>query len=96
MQKPSQPAVFADSAHPEPCRRRTLSRLYELLELYETSFQYICLLGRTAKTQAHPELTRVRAEVKELLQKAVKKLPPIRTWPRSGAVGSALIFFAIT
>lgn len=42
----------------------------KLLEVYEELFQYICCLNRTAKTQAHPEFLRVRAEVKELLEQA--------------------------
>jgi type IV/VI secretion system ImpK/VasF family protein len=39
----------------------------KLLEIYEDLFQYICRLNRMAKTQAHPEYTRVRTEVKTLL-----------------------------
>jgi type IV/VI secretion system ImpK/VasF family protein len=45
----------------------------KLLELYEDFFQYICCLRRAAKAQAHPELPRVRAEVKELLEKASQR-----------------------
>jgi type IV/VI secretion system ImpK/VasF family protein len=39
----------------------------KLLDLYEDLFQYVCCLNRMAKTQAHPEYARVRAEVKDLL-----------------------------
>jgi type IV/VI secretion system ImpK/VasF family protein len=42
----------------------------KLLEIYEGLFQYICCLNRTSKTQAHPELARVRSEVRELLEQA--------------------------
>lgn len=44
----------------------------KLLELYEDLFQYICCLNRTAKTQAHPEFSRVRAEVKELMAQVAR------------------------
>jgi len=44
----------------------------KLLELYEDFFQYICCLMRAAKTAAHPDFTRVRSEIKELLEKAAR------------------------
>ena len=44
----------------------------KLLELYEDFFQYICRLNRSAKTQAHPEYGRVRVEIKDLLEQAVR------------------------
>ena len=44
----------------------------KLLELYEDLFQYVCRLNRAAKTPAHPEYGRVRSEVKDLLQQAVR------------------------
>jgi type IV/VI secretion system ImpK/VasF family protein len=44
----------------------------KLLELYEDLFQYVCRLNRAAKTPAHPEYARVRSEVKDLLQQAVR------------------------
>ena len=39
----------------------------KLLELYEALFQYVCRLNRSAKGQTHPDFSRVRAEVKTLL-----------------------------
>jgi type IV/VI secretion system ImpK/VasF family protein len=44
----------------------------KLLELYEELFQYIARLNRVAKTQAHPEYARVRAEIKDLLEKVIR------------------------
>jgi type IV/VI secretion system ImpK/VasF family protein len=44
----------------------------KLIELYEDLFQYVCRLNRAAKTPAHPEYARVRSEVKDLLQQAVR------------------------
>jgi type IV/VI secretion system ImpK/VasF family protein len=44
----------------------------KLLELYEDLFQYVCRLNRAAKTPAHPEYARVRAEIKDLLDGAVR------------------------
>jgi type IV/VI secretion system ImpK/VasF family protein len=44
----------------------------KLLEIYEDVFQYICRLNRVAKTQAHPDYARVRAELKDLLEQAVR------------------------
>lgn len=40
----------------------------KLLELYEALFQYICRLNRAAKTPSHPEFSRIRAELKTLLE----------------------------
>ncbi len=44
----------------------------KLLELYEDLFQYICRLNRAAKTQAQPDYVRVRTELKDLLDQAVR------------------------
>jgi len=44
----------------------------KLLEIYEDLFQYICRLNRIAKTQTQPDYARVRAEVKDLLEQAVR------------------------
>ena len=44
----------------------------KLLEIYEELFQYICRLNRAAKTQVHPEFARVRVEIKDLLEQAVR------------------------
>jgi type VI secretion system protein ImpK len=44
----------------------------KLLEVYEDLFQYVCCLLRAAKTQTHPEATRVRSEVKELLDQTAR------------------------
>jgi type VI secretion system protein ImpK len=44
----------------------------KLLDLYEDFFQYICRLNRVAKTQAHPEYARVRAEIKDLLEQVIR------------------------
>jgi type IV/VI secretion system ImpK/VasF family protein len=41
----------------------------KLLELYEEIFQYIARLNRATKAQAHPEYARVRAEIKDLLDR---------------------------
>lgn len=38
-----------------------------LLEIYEDLFQYACRLNRAAKTEAHPDFARVRAEVRTML-----------------------------
>jgi type IV/VI secretion system ImpK/VasF family protein len=46
----------------------------KLLEIYEDFFQYVCCLHRAAKTQAHPEMTRVRSEIKELLEKTSRNV----------------------
>jgi type IV/VI secretion system ImpK/VasF family protein len=43
-----------------------------LLEIYEELFQYICRLNRAAKTDAHPEFARVRAEVKTMLDEITR------------------------
>jgi type IV/VI secretion system ImpK/VasF family protein len=40
----------------------------KLLELYEALFQYLCRLNRVAKSQSHPDLARVRSELKNLLE----------------------------
>ena len=40
----------------------------KLLELYESLFQYICRLNRMARTQSHPDIGRVRAELKSLFE----------------------------
>ena len=37
-----------------------------LLEAYEDLFQYVCRLNRAAKTDAHPDFSRVRSEVKTM------------------------------
>jgi type IV/VI secretion system ImpK/VasF family protein len=39
----------------------------KLLELYEGLFQYICRLNRASKGQTHPEYSRVRSEIKGLI-----------------------------
>ena len=44
----------------------------KLIEIYEELFQYLCRLNRVAKTQAQPEYARVRSEIKELLEQAVR------------------------
>src|SRR5580765_3605363 len=41
-----------------------------IIELYEDLFQYLCRLNRIAKTQAQPDYTRVRSEIKELIEQA--------------------------
>jgi type IV/VI secretion system ImpK/VasF family protein len=67
----------------------------KLLELYEDFFQYICCLSRTAKTQAHPDMTRVRSEIKELLQQAGKNASADpRLAQQAARVELPLIFFA--
>jgi type VI protein secretion system component VasF len=67
----------------------------KLLELYEDFFQYICCLLRAAKTQAHPELTRVRSEVKELLEKAARSAgSDARLAAQVSKTELPLIFFA--
>ena len=43
-----------------------------LLELYEELFQYACRLNRAAKTDAHPDVARVRAEVKTMLDEITR------------------------
>jgi type IV/VI secretion system ImpK/VasF family protein len=43
-----------------------------LLELYEELFQYACRLNRAAKTDAHPDFARVRAEVKTMLDEITR------------------------
>ena len=43
-----------------------------LLEIYEELFQYACRLNRAAKTDAHPDVTRVRAEVKTMLDEITR------------------------
>jgi type IV/VI secretion system ImpK/VasF family protein len=40
----------------------------KLLELYEVLFQYICRLNRAAKTNTRLEFSRIRAEIKNLLE----------------------------
>src|SRR5271168_3364587 len=45
-----------------------------LLEIYEELFQYVCRLNRAAKTDAHPDYARVRAEVKTLLEEITRKV----------------------
>ena len=44
----------------------------KLLDLYEDIFQYVCKLNRAAKTQAHPELARVRGDLKVLLEQPAR------------------------
>jgi type IV/VI secretion system ImpK/VasF family protein len=44
----------------------------KLLEQYEDLFQYMCRLNRVTRTQAQPEPTRVRSEVKELLEQVFR------------------------
>jgi type IV/VI secretion system ImpK/VasF family protein len=67
----------------------------KLLELYEDFFQYICCLLRAAKTQAHPEPTRVRSELKELLEKAARSAgSDNRLAAQATKVELPLIFFA--
>src|SRR3954452_16685004 len=39
----------------------------KVLELYEDLFQYICRLNRVATTEAQPDYTRVRSEIKTIL-----------------------------
>jgi type IV/VI secretion system ImpK/VasF family protein len=39
----------------------------KLLQLYESLFQYVCRLNRSAKTEAQPDYARVRSEVNSLL-----------------------------
>ncbi len=41
----------------------------KLLELYEDIFQYVCRLNRVAKTQVQPEFSRIRFEIKDLLER---------------------------
>jgi type IV/VI secretion system ImpK/VasF family protein len=67
----------------------------KLLELYEDYFQYICCLLRAAKTQAHPEFTRVRSEIKELLEKAAQSAASdARLSAQVSKVELPLVFFA--
>jgi type IV/VI secretion system ImpK/VasF family protein len=42
----------------------------KLLEIYEDFFQYVCRMNRAGRAQAPLEFSRVRSEIKELLQKA--------------------------
>jgi type IV/VI secretion system ImpK/VasF family protein len=42
----------------------------KLLEIYENLFQYVCRLNRASRTQAQPEYTRVRSEIKDLFAEA--------------------------
>jgi type IV/VI secretion system ImpK/VasF family protein len=44
----------------------------KLLDTYEEFFQYICRLNRVAKTPAQPEYSRVRAEIKDLLEQLIR------------------------
>jgi type IV/VI secretion system ImpK/VasF family protein len=39
----------------------------KLLEIYEELFQFVCRLNRVAKTEAHPDYGRIRAEVRTVL-----------------------------
>lgn len=39
----------------------------KLLEIYEDLFQFVCRLNRVAKTDAHPDYGRIRAEVRTVL-----------------------------
>ena len=43
-----------------------------LLEIYEELFQYVCRLNRAAKTDAHPDFARVRAEVRTMLDEITR------------------------
>lgn len=45
-----------------------------LLETYEDLFQYVCRLNRAAKTDAHPDFARVRAEIKTMLDEIARKV----------------------
>ena len=66
----------------------------KLLELYEDLFQYACRLNRAAKTPAHPEYSRVRAEVKELLEQALRNAAAdVRLLNQSQSLELAMIFF---
>ena len=40
----------------------------KLLELYEGLFQYVCRLNRAARTNNHPDFTRVRTEIKGIFE----------------------------
>jgi type VI protein secretion system component VasF len=67
----------------------------KLLETYEDFFQYLCCLLRAAKTQAHPDFTRVRSEVKELLEKAARNAAgDARLAAQVSKTEVPLIFFA--
>jgi type VI protein secretion system component VasF len=67
----------------------------KLLEIYEDFFQYICCLLRAAKTQAHPESTRVRSEIKELLERAAQAASgDVQLAPQVSRLELPLVFFA--
>jgi type IV/VI secretion system ImpK/VasF family protein len=66
----------------------------KLLELYEDFFQYICRLNRAAKTQAQPEYARVRGEVKDLLEQAMRNAgSDVRLLNQARRLELPLIFF---
>src|SRR5512142_2712510 len=66
----------------------------KLLDLYEDFFQYICRLNRVAKTPAHPEYARVRAEIKDLLEQVVRAASAdVRLLNQVKRLELSLIFF---
>ncbi len=67
----------------------------KLLQVYEDFFQYTSCLLRAAKAQAHPEFTRVRSELKELLEKAAQSAASdSRIAAQVSKVELPLVFFA--
>ncbi|HEY5910483.1 MAG TPA: DotU family type IV/VI secretion system protein [Verrucomicrobiae bacterium] len=66
----------------------------KLLETYEDLFQYVCRLNRAAKTQAHPDYARVRSEVKDLLEQAVRSASAdVRVLEQARRLELPMIFF---
>lgn len=66
----------------------------KLLEIYEELFQYICRLNRAAKAQVHPEFARVRSELKDLLEQAIRAASSdVRLLNQAKRLELPLIFF---
>jgi type IV/VI secretion system ImpK/VasF family protein len=66
----------------------------KLLDLYEDIFQYVCRLNRVAKTQAHPDFSRVRAEIKDLLDRPMRNASSdVRLSNQVKALELPLLFF---
>ncbi len=66
----------------------------KLLELYEDLFQYVCRLNRAAKTQAQPDYARVRSEVKDLLEQAMRNASAdVRVLEQARRLELPMIFF---
>ena len=66
----------------------------KLLEIYEELFQYICRLNRAAKAHVHPEFARVRSELKDLLEQAIRAASSdVRLLNQAKRLELPLIFF---